>query len=155
MTDLKYAKKYCENYTEIENYDKALNDTTQLYDCHHRLENLGFSRQQLIEMGMYYNVEPWELIFITHSEHMILHHKGKKHSDSTKQKISNSIRSMEHFKEWVQRATDARTKHYIRCIETGEVHSSIEWKKLGYDKVGSVASGKRKSCGGLHFEYVK
>ena len=33
------AKKFCkEDISKIENYDKAIADTTQVWDCHHRTE---------------------------------------------------------------------------------------------------------------------
>ena len=34
------VKKYCrEDISLIENYDKAINDKTQTWDCHHRKES--------------------------------------------------------------------------------------------------------------------
>ena len=33
------AKRYCkEDLSKIENYDKAIADTSQIWDCHHRTE---------------------------------------------------------------------------------------------------------------------
>ena len=42
----------------------------------------------------------------------------------------------------------------IRCIETNEVHRTLEWVRLGYRNAYSVAKGHHKSCRGLHFEYI-
>lgn len=39
MIDKRRAKSYCkEDVTKIENYDKAVNDKTQTWHCHHRDE---------------------------------------------------------------------------------------------------------------------
>ena len=88
MINEKTVKAYCKDYTKIENYDKAVTDTTQTWEVHHRFENLGFTHKQLKNMKMYYDVEPRELIFLTKAEHRTLHHKGKKNSEETKAKIS-------------------------------------------------------------------
>lgn len=75
-----YIRKYvcCEELSLIENYDKAINDKTQTWDLHHRLEtDLGLSRQELIDTGRYYKVEAKYLIFLTHSEHLSIHGKLK------------------------------------------------------------------------------
>lgn len=69
---------YCTRPELIENYDKAIADKTQIWECHHRLEQV-FSKEQLIAGGNYYNVEPECLIFLTKEEHRTLHHKGKQH----------------------------------------------------------------------------
>lgn len=97
--------KYCKNYTEIENYDEALTDTTQTWICHHRLEthnsdgekrSVDISRAELIVLDMYYNRPPEELIFLNCFDHNSLHHKGcnhwkgRKHSENSKRKISES-----------------------------------------------------------------
>ena len=95
------AKIYCrEDISKIENYDKAIADTTQVWDCHHRDEVRVLpsemtairSRQDLKECGRYYGCPANELIFLTHSEHSRLHMKGKLHSDETRMKISESMK---------------------------------------------------------------
>ena len=98
------AIKYCKNdISLIENYDKAIADKTQIWDCHHRKETI-FSRKDLIEIGEYYNRPACELIFLTKSEHMKLHNsgeknpmfgkppwnKGKHHSAEARKKMSES-----------------------------------------------------------------
>lgn len=90
---------YCQHPELIENYEKAIADTTQVWICHHRFENLGFTHKQLKNMKMYYDVEPKDLIFLTKSEHTALHNKsnvGKKHrphSEETKRRISETMRA--------------------------------------------------------------
>ena len=58
----KSIKLLCNTPELIENYDMAVNDKTQLWDCHHRLEitNNGdfISRKELIKMNLYFHRPP-------------------------------------------------------------------------------------------------
>lgn len=88
----------------IENYDKAISDKTQTWHCHHRGEILccgRFSREELKRFNLYYNRPACELIFLTNSEHVRLHTKGKPScrkgktcSAETKRKISEAKKNM-------------------------------------------------------------
>ena len=82
----KTVKLLCNKPELIENYDKAVNDKTQMWDCHHRLEThnsdgekrlVDLSMKELEALDMYYNRPPEELIFLTKSEHKSLHHKDQ------------------------------------------------------------------------------
>ena len=92
MINLFTVSSFCkEDISFIENYDKAIMDDTQTWDCHHRLEIQGnkiLSVKELKEQKLYYKRPACELIFLTHSEHSILHNKNRK-SDWNK-KISES-----------------------------------------------------------------
>ena len=92
MIDVYRAKKFCkEDISKIENYDKAISDTTQTWHCHHRTEIWwNCSKQDLIENECYYNRKACELIFLTPEEHVKLHHKNKIVSEETKQKMSKA-----------------------------------------------------------------
>ena len=95
------VKKYCrEDISLIENYEKAIKDNTQTWDCHHRKESQ-YSADELVDIGEYYGVLASDLIFITHSDHSKLHNKlqdyhngnsnpmfGKHHSEEAKKKMS-------------------------------------------------------------------
>lgn len=95
------VKKYCcEDISLIENYEKAI-ISDEVWDCHHRLEiqgELNFSVKELEKNGFYWNRPACELIFLTQSEHRILHNInrecgpmcGKHHSEETKKKISEA-----------------------------------------------------------------
>ena len=88
MISKRSAKAYCrDDISLIENYDKAIADKSQVWHCHHRRETI-YSRSGLIEIGEYYNRPACELIFLTKSEHMRLHHLGKNVSAETRQKLS-------------------------------------------------------------------
>ena len=77
---IKVIKRICKRYTEIENYEIALNDKTQTWVCHHRREvQDGFriwTKEELIKVGQYYHRKPNELIFMTKSEHTSLHNNA-------------------------------------------------------------------------------
>ena len=89
-----YAKSFCcEDISLIENYDKAIADTTQTWDCHHRVEILPcgrFSTDDLIKFGLYWKRPASELIFLTKTEHNRLHKTGVLRSDATKKAISDA-----------------------------------------------------------------
>ena len=89
-----YAKSYCcEDLSLIENYELAINDTTQTWECHHRGEVLPgerFSANDLKKFGLYYNRPAAELIFLTPFAHRQLHFKGVQKSDATKKAVSKA-----------------------------------------------------------------
>lgn len=69
------VKQYCcEDISLIENYDKAMSDTTQTWDCHHRRETI-YDMKDLIEIDEYYNRPAIELIFLPHDLHRKIHNK--------------------------------------------------------------------------------
>ena len=85
MINEKNVKSYCkEDIALIENYDKAIADDSQVWDCHHRNEikvlpsgiTVICSSKELIENGRYFKCPANELIFLTPSEHNRLHNKG-------------------------------------------------------------------------------
>lgn len=104
MISIQHAKEYCRDFTKIENYEKAIADSTK-WDCHHRLETHKYkdrSRKRWIEreenipakmlitFGVYYDRPAEELIFLSHSDHRSLHIKGKHISEDHKRKISEA-----------------------------------------------------------------
>jgi hypothetical protein len=84
------TKLYCkEDISLIQNYDKAISDNTQTWDCHHRKEtDEGLSVKQLKEQNLYFDRPANELIFLTKSEHTSLHHKDKQYNDIIRIRIS-------------------------------------------------------------------
>lgn len=99
MINKRYVKSYCrDDISLIENYDKAIADTTQVWHCHHRRETI-FSKSDLIEIGEYYNRPACELIFLTSLEHNRLHNIsennpmfGKHLSEEHKRKMSEALK---------------------------------------------------------------
>lgn len=78
MICLATVKQFCDEYWKIENYQEAVNDTTQTWHCHHRHEiEYNLSKIDLQAMDFYFNRPFDELIFLTSADHRSLHHKGK------------------------------------------------------------------------------
>ena len=96
--DIKRLKTYCcEDISLIENYELAINDTTQIWVCHHRNEineNTILSKQELIDKDLYWKRPASELILMPKSEHSSLHckiiMKGRKKSEEHKKKLSEA-----------------------------------------------------------------
>lgn len=107
----KNVNKYCsEDIRLIENYEKAINDDTQIWNCHHRKEtDEKLSLKQIKEQGLYYNRPASELIFLTKSEHQKLHRIGKpttlgrKHSSEEKQRMHEAIKNRAPISEEIRR----------------------------------------------------
>lgn len=76
------AYAFCkEDISLIENYDKAMEDKSQSWDCHHRTEIWwNCTSQELIDNECYYHRPAKELIFLTHAEHAKLHNKLAKYA---------------------------------------------------------------------------
>ena len=100
--------KYCsEDISKIENYEPAVKDNTQIWDCHHRRETI-YDREGLIEIGEYRNRPAVELIFLTRAEHNRLHKGGNQLSEDTKERIRIGHLNMSDEKK--QRIKDAVSK---------------------------------------------
>ena len=108
MINFKYVKTYCkDDISLIENYDKAIADQNQIWDCHHKRE-MTTPKKELIEIGEYYHRPARELIFLTHSEHSILHNKGMKLSEEAKRKIAEARKGMKLSEETKRKIAEAR-----------------------------------------------
>lgn len=116
------VRKYCcEDISLIENYQEAINDKEQTWDCHHRLETeLNLSVQELKNTNRYYGVKAKDLIFITHQEHISLHSKVR-----LKGRTSNS-KGYKWTDEQRKKGSDARKKRYNWLTSTGEI-ISMTW----------------------------
>ena len=136
-------KCFCRNPELIENYEKAIADTTQTWECHHRLEThnsdgerrlVDITQKELIELGMYYDRPPKELIFLTASEHSQLHNKGKHLSEETKAKLSAVNKGRTFSEEWKAKISDANKGHsaWIK----GKHHSEETKAKMSALKKG-------------------
>lgn len=108
-----HSNLYCkDDVSKIENYGKAIADTTQTWDLHHRLEltldgEFAHSKEELKRLGMYYHRPYFELIFLSHSEHLSLHKKAVKgknhpmyglhHSEESRKKMSESKKGEKNY----------------------------------------------------------
>lgn len=133
---LRQLKSYCcGDITTIENYEEAINDKTQKWEIHHRLEltkdgKFQYYANELIEKKMYYNRPANELIFLMVSEHRSLHSKarkgsinpmyGKEHSDDTKEKMSKSKKGKKATAEHVAAMKKPYKHHDITVSATDD-----------------------------------
>lgn len=150
-SNLKY-KHYCrEDYSLIENYDKAVSDQTQIWVIHHRLEtnfsdgtprplNARLSAAELKALDMYYARPASELVFLTRAEHISLHNEGNKYSaghkhlDEIKRRMSEKLKGRE---------CSAETRKKMSAIHKGQT----PWNK-GRTGVYSEESRKKMSEAG-------
>ena len=141
MICFEYAKKYCkDDISLIENYDKAFNDKEQSWDCHHRRETTT-SKKELLELGEYYNRPARELVFITHSEHMALHNKGKHLSEETKLKMSIAKKNMsEETKKKLSEALKGKKMSEEAKRKMADAIKRLHWFNNG------IKSVRAKSC---------
>lgn len=146
MINEKYAKKFCkEDISKIENYDKAVNDTTQTWHCHHRTEIWwNCSKQDLIDNDCYNNRKACELIFLTPSEHLRLHNTGKSISVETRRKLSNRVMSDETRKKISNANIGKVLSEETRRKISNRVISDDTRKKMSDAHLGKVLSDKTK-----------
>lgn len=95
INERKVRSYCCDDISLIENYDKAISDKIQTWQCHHRAEILPcgrFSRRDLEQHGLLLHRPANELVFLTQFEHKSIHknHLGHKHSDEAKRKMSET-----------------------------------------------------------------
>lgn len=136
-----YFDCFCRNPELIENYDKAIADTTQTWEVHHRKEEL-YSQKELIERDEYFDVPPEDLIFLTVAEHSKIDSHCKRMSEAIKGKLINR--------------KDQSKK--VLCVETGKVFEST-WdahRKTGINQgnISSACNGKLKTASGFHWRFV-
>ena len=139
MICIQTVKDFCKNFTEIENYDKAIADTTQTWQCHHRLEisptGKHISRIRLTELGLYYNRPANEFIFLTESEHKKLHMKCCRNTGV----IRNSMQGKHQSEYQKQRMSEI---HKGKIVST-ETRVKISESRKGKNLNNKGASGYR------------
>ena len=124
MINERYARTFCkDDISEIENYDKAIADTTHTWHCHHRDEirtlpsgmTVYRSRQELNENGRYCQCPANELIFLTCAEHMRLHRKNLSHA--SRQKLSEAHKGKTHSDETRKKMSDAHKGRHWKLVD--------------------------------------
>lgn len=91
-------EKYCKDYENIENYWNAKADDFKGWCCHHR-RGADITAKELKALGKYYNIPASDLVFMTISEHRKLHQTGKKHTEETKNKMSEAAKGRQFSEE--------------------------------------------------------
>lgn len=132
MINLRKVKKYCKDYTRIENYEEAVNDNTQTWHCHHILGEI-LSREQLKDHDFYYDVPPCMLKFVTETEHKSLHNKGKCPTEEHRRKISEANKGRSLNEEWRKKLGESHK---------GKHHSDDTRRKISDAKKGKPSNRK-------------
>ena len=119
MINEKKVKRFCkEDISKIKNYDLAIADKTQTWDCHHMTESWwNCSKKDLIDNECYYNLKACVLIFLTHAEHMRLHWKGKpghKHTEETRKKMSEAKKGKHRSDETRKKISEAVKRRWAK-----------------------------------------
>lgn len=142
MIDERRVSEYCyEDPSLIENYEKAMNDKTQTWVCHHRVETImNCSRKELIAQGCYKNRPAHDLIFLTRSEHNILHKTGKHHSEDSRAKMRIAQIGRKH---------SAETRSKMSKAHAGKKHSEETRAKISA-AVSAAVSGVNHPMFGRH-----
>ena len=131
-------ERYCKNYQDIENYEKALADNFKNWEVHHRLEThnsdgerrlVDLTIDELKALGMYWHRPSSELIFMKHCEHTSLHQKGKQKSEETKKKMGEAQKG---------RTVSEETRKKMSEAWDYDKHFNEETKK----KLSEAAKGK-------------
>lgn len=132
----KSLHKICsEDISLIENYQEAVS-SPELWVVHHRLEDLGFSKENLIYLGLYYGVPANELIFMTNSEHMSQHNKGDRNPFHGNHSFSGENNPC-YGKKWIEK--DGK-RLYVDESEINDYRS--KGYTLGYTYTGKSRAGK-------------
>lgn len=120
------AKKlpnYSYEIEKVENYKKAINDTTQTWILHHRFEiEYNLSAQDLKNLDLYYNRPANELIFLTKLEHYKLHF-SRKQTEEHRKRISEAKKGKRFSEEHRRKLSEAHKKlyrkHWVHLDEYG------------------------------------
>lgn len=123
-----HAETYCcEDISEIENYELAVNDTEHVWCCHHRLEISNgevVSMEELINRGLYWNRPASELIFLRHDEHSRLH--GNHPTDGRREAQRRAMLGRKN-----PNAIAAMRKATLGCVRSEETRRKISESKKG------------------------
>lgn len=125
--NIKYLHYCSEELSKVENYEKALADKENMWDCHHkdeiRILPSGLvvlrTREELIENGRYYNCPANELIFMLREEHRALHGKysflGKHHKNRNTKNLRKPKSS---FGKWFYETYKIRPEENMKLYQS-------------------------------------
>ena len=95
----RYIERLCKDFTKIENYELAMNDKSEMWVCHHKLEKY-YSANELRKQHLYFHRPPEELIFmrkIDHQGNCDIHIARKIVSEETKRKMATARKGKKPF----------------------------------------------------------
>lgn len=142
MINEENARLYCcEDISLIRGYERAVNDTTQVYDLHH-LEGVFYTEDEMKSLGKYWKQPAMALIFLTKSEHLKIH--------------------LAFNPQWAEKSAKARSKPvYQYTLDGGFVKKwpslSHIVRSLNYSKgnICRCCRGKRKQAYGYIWRYAE
>ena len=152
---MKYSfEKYCKNYQDIENYEKALADDFKGWHCHHRLEthtpdgkrrDVDIAQAELKALSMYYNRPAEELIFLTSREHNAFR-RGRHLSEEHKKKVSEGNKGKKMSAETRNKISKAQkgNKYHLGYHHSEEAKNKMS-DAWSYDKHFSNNTKKKLS----------
>lgn len=142
--------RVCKEYWKVENYELAKADNFKGWIMHHKLEigtDYRNSAADLKLMNLYFDRPPEELIFLRLAEHVSLHKKGIKLSEEHRHKCANGMKGKKHSEE---------TK--LKISESGKgKHKCWLGKKFTDEhklKISEANKGKSKGFKGKHWKLV-
>lgn len=146
MMNVYNAKRFCkEDISKIDNYDKAITDIDNMWECHHRTEIWwNCSKKDLIANECYYNRKACELIFLTPAEHRRLHNVNK--SEDTRIKMSESLKGHKCSKEVRIKISEANKGKIRSENQRKNISESLKGRKLSDEhrrKIGEASKGRK------------
>lgn len=144
MINERQAHKFCkDDISKIENYDKAIADTSHTWVIHHRLEltldgEFALTPEQLKMHDMYYNRPYYELIFLTRAEHIRIHNCGQ--SEHTRNKRSRTLKGHNVSDDTRRKLSKAAKRRTGNKNPMYGKHLSIESKR----RISEANKGKLK-----------
>ena len=137
------AKKFCcEDISLIENYEKAINDKSQSWHCHHRAEILPCGKYLAIDLmnfKLYWHRPASELIFLSPSEHHRIHSTGFKFSKESRLKKSKNMMGNKNHFYGKKHTKESRLKNSIAI-------KSMKWWNNG------VICKRSRECPGIEWK---
>lgn len=152
MINLVFVKKCCKDYTKIDNYEEAVNDTTKAWVCHHILGEI-LTREQLILHNFYYDVPPCMLKFVTREEHNKIHKKSKKLSCEHRRKLSEANKGKHLSDETRRKLSESHKGHHHSDEIRQKISESQKGKTLSEEsrrKISESMKGKSSWNKGRH-----
>lgn len=138
----------CEDISLIRGYERAVNDTTQMYELHH-LEGVFYTKEEMKRLGKYYHQPAMALIFLTRSEHKRIHYAFKPMERDRKEKIREARTNCKITSKPVRQYT-------LDGVFVKEWPSAMEpERELGYNNsnIGQCCLGKRVQANGFLWRY--
>ena len=146
---------YCTTPELIENYELAIADKEKVWICHHRKEEF-YTKKELIELNMYFNVSPDDLVFCrSEKEHHKYPHKGQRHSEEHKKKLSEAHKGLktgprsEETKNKISEALKGRSlseDHKKKLSEVGKLRNFPEEHRK---KISDANKGRKWFTNGV------